>query len=137
MGTLTPGHLDELSDTEHTGGDEALLEVGGVWKRDRGRGSAGVWLNRVCYLTLTPLGCPDSGVPDQAPPSPPFSLTAGRGWLFQPLQAEEESSALTQLEQIFFPESLLHPSQRSCSQPPVLQPPSLPPGSLWHGRLHT
>lgn len=137
MGTLTPGHLDELSDTEYTRGDEALLEVSGVWKRDGGRGSAGVWLSWVCSPTLTPLGCPDSGVHDQAPPSTPSSLTAGGGWLFQPLQAEKESSALTQLEQIFFPESLLRPSQRSRSQPPVLQPPSLPPGSLWHGRLHT
>lgn len=47
-GTLTPGHLDELSDAEHTGGDEALLEVGGVWKREEGWGSAGGQLSWVC-----------------------------------------------------------------------------------------
>jgi hypothetical protein len=35
MRTLTPRHLDELGDTEHTRGDKALLEVGGVWNRER------------------------------------------------------------------------------------------------------
>lgn len=34
-GTLTPGHLDELGDTEHTRGDETLLEIRGVWNREK------------------------------------------------------------------------------------------------------
>lgn len=53
-GTLTPGHLDELGDTEHAGGDETLLEVGGVWNREK-RGLSG----SVSFLDT--LGYPDSG----------------------------------------------------------------------------
>lgn len=120
--------MDELSDTEHTGGDEALLEVGGVWKRDRGQGSAGVQLSWVWSPTFTPLGCPDSGVSDQASPSTPSSFTAGEGWLFQPFQAEEEPSALTQLERIFFPESAPSFSAQ-------LQPASCPPASQPSSRV--
>lgn len=37
-GTLTPGHLDELGDTEHAGGDEAFLEVSRVWNREKAGG---------------------------------------------------------------------------------------------------
>lgn len=53
-GTLTPGHLDELGDTEHAGGDEALLEVGRVWNREK-MGLTG----SVSFLDT--LGYPDSG----------------------------------------------------------------------------
>lgn len=53
-GTLTPGHLDELSDTEHTGGDKALLEVGGVCNREK----TGV-TGSVSFLDT--MGYPDSG----------------------------------------------------------------------------
>lgn len=35
VGTLTPGHLDELGDAEHTRGDKALLEVSRVWNEER------------------------------------------------------------------------------------------------------
>lgn len=88
VGTLTAGHLDELRDAEHTRGDEALLEVGRVWNKER-MGVSG----SVSLLDTMELGPPGLGP----------SLASDPIYTLQPCTGEPASYALQSTEGVPVP----------------------------------
>lgn len=105
VGALTPGHLDELGDTEHSRGDEALLEVSCVCNRERMGISGSVSLSGHPGTAQTP-----GGGPSLARRLATCEALRWQGYPAKPIHSDGGPTALTPLNRMFLLLAAVSPS---------------------------